>query len=157
MIKQQVNRESILEFIAEITKELDADPLILVTTEVQGKIGKWGMAKLWRAWIGEVSKFMAANGVTMPLMINSEGKPYGTRPFNSQDCHELMTTRFLGLDGNGKRLSWAKNNHDDMVTADKSQRYHAMQRMDEWATERGIKLYRPQDSEYMEWEGRENQ
>ena len=94
--------------------------------------------------------WMAANGATMPLLINAKGEYYGSRKFNKYDAHDCFTSQWLGLDENGNRLSWAKQPHDGMVPANKSQRYTAMLRHENWATERGIKLMVPRDSEYMQ-------
>ena len=123
-----------------------------VTTVVNEKVstGKWGMSKLWRSWVGSCSKFMAANGATMPLVVDKNGVIMGKRLFNADDGHELFTIKMLGQDNQGKRLSWAKKSHGGMIAADQGQRLHAMTQLHEWATERGIRLYNPRDSEYLE-------
>lgn len=84
----------------------------------------------------------------MPLAVRASGELYGQRPFNADDAHELFTMQLLGCDADGTRLSWAKSPHDGMRVATKGERIHAMQRMEAWATERGIVLLNPRDSEY---------
>jgi len=108
------------------------------------------MARLWRSWMESTARFMAANGVTMPLMIGRNGEPFGTRPFSAQDAHELFTYQHLGCDGSGMRLSWSKAGHDGMRPANKGERFDALRRHEAWASERGIRLFSPRDSEYMD-------
>lgn len=118
-----------------------------------GKTGKWGMAKIWRKWMAETSQWMAAQGATMPLCFDKDGNPYGKRPFNESDAHELFTARWLGVDADGNRLSWSKRGREGMRPAEKSERFHAMQRHEQWCLERGIKLFNPRDeNEYREME-----
>lgn len=132
----------------EIMAELEKKGHLIVSTK-SADTGKWGMARLWRAWMDSTGKWMAANGATMPLFINAKGEWYGTRKFNKDDAHELFTSQWLGVDETGKRLCWAKAPHDDMIPAIKAQRFTAMLRHENWATERGIQLMVPRDSEYM--------
>jgi hypothetical protein len=90
--------------------------------------------------------FMAKNGVTMPLMVNSDGVTYSNRPFNADDAHELFTRQHLGVDDNGVRLSWAKSGEQRKAT--KGERFDALRKHEAWASERGIILFKPRDSEY---------
>lgn len=118
--------------------------------------GKWGLARLWRAWMATTAKWMTENGATMPLVINKDGQKYGSRPFSADDAHELFSAKFLPVQPDGTRLSWSKDANNGKVKADKGQRLHAMQQHDAWATERGIYLFRPGDSDYMEMINRQN-
>lgn len=134
----------------EIVKELEAEPVVIVKTQ-SAKTGKWGMAKLWRSWMATIAECMAANGAVMPLVMGKDGTYKATRPFNADDAHELFTYKCLGEDENGNRLSWSKTGHDGMRAATKGERWHAMRMVEQWATERGIVLYNPADSEYMQY------
>lgn len=119
-----------------------------------GKVGKWGMARLWRSWMSSIAEYMANNGAVMPLVMGKDGSYKKTRPFNAEDAHELFTYHCLGEDENGNRLSWSKSGHDGMRPATKGERLHAMRQVEQWALERGIKLFNPQDSEYNQLTGR---
>jgi len=147
------NRE---DFHNQIEAELEKNPVINVTTQIAGT-GKWGMARLWRAWMTSTAKYMAGNGVTMPLMIGAKGEFYGKRKFNGQDAHELFTSQHLGVDAAGIRLSWAKKDHDGMRAATKGERFNAMFKHEIWATERGIILFKPRESEYQKLEKEQNE
>ena len=113
--------------------------------------GKWGMARVWRKWMAQTAEWMAQRGATMPLCIDAEGNPYGSRIFNPEDAHELFTMQWLGVDADGKRLSWSKKGRDDMRPATKGERFLAMQHHENWCTERGIALFNPRhENEYRE-------
>lgn len=144
----QVAKHNLATVIPLIEDELEKTPFLLLTTQDPG-IGKWGMTRLWRAWMSPTAKCMAGQGITMPLCIAADGTYYGSRPFNEQDAHELFTAKWLGVDGEGNRLSWAKKDHDGKRAANKGERYFALQRHECWASERGITLFKPRDSEYM--------
>ncbi|ANJ65542.1 putative NinB-like recombinase [Pseudoalteromonas virus vB_PspP-H6/1] len=118
---------------------------VLLTLEPAPKAGNWSMSKLWRAWMASTAEFMASNGVTMPLMIKKDGEPYGKRPFNDNDAHDLFTSQWLGNDAQGNRLSWAKSGNN---IADKGQRFNAMLKHEQFMIERGIKHMIPRDSEF---------
>lgn len=148
-----VTKRNLHEFMNEIQSELDEYPALIVSTQ-QANTGKWGMARLWRAWMQSTADFMANNGVTMPLMFDANGNAYGKRPFNAQDAHELFTRQHLGVDENGERLSWAKNGNQRKAT--KGERFNALQRHEAWASERGIILFKPRGSEYDQLEKEQN-
>ena len=156
MDKFKLTKGSYFDFIVEINKEVTLGHTLYVSTSNEVNTGRWGMAKLWRAWMKNVADYMAAQGATMPLIMAPGGSVHGKRPFNAEDCHQLMTVKFIGQDENGNRLSWSRNGRDGMRPADKGERFHAMQKLDAWATEKGITLYRPQDSEYMQYEAMQN-
>lgn len=134
-------------FVSEIQDELANHPLLLVTSTDPGT-GKWGMAQLWRAWMSTTATWMAAQGARMPLVIQIDGTNYGSRPFNADDAHELFTHRWLGADADGTRLSWSRAGRDGMRAATKGERFNALRQHEDWATERGIILLKPRDSEY---------
>ena len=149
----QVSNHNIQIFIEEIQKELSEDKLLIVNSQPAGT-GKWGMARLWRGWMATTAKFMAGNGVKMPLMINKDGEWYGSRPFDENDAHELFTRQHLGVDENGVRLSWAKSG--DQRKATKGERFNALRKHEEWASIKGITLFKPRDSEYQKLEQEQN-
>lgn len=139
-------------YIRELMKE---HPVMLVTAK-DATTGNWSMSRLWRAWMKTTADFMAFNGCTMPLMISAKGEPYGSRKFDENDAHELFTSRWLGTDENGKRLSWSRSGRDDMRPATKGERFHALQQHEQWAIEKGIILINPIDSEYRKMEEEQN-
>ena len=141
----QVSTHNIDVYFEELLKELEEHKLIIANTQPAGT-GKWGMARLWRGWMASTAEFMAKNGVTMPLMIADDGTIYSARKFNANDAHELFTRQHLGVDEKGVRLSWAKSG--DQRKATKGERFNALRRHEEWASERGIILFKPRDSEY---------
>ena len=111
--------------------------------------GSWSMLKLWRKWMDETAKFMAGNGVVMPHYIDKDGNHHGKRSFKADDAHELFTARWMGVDGNGSRYSWALRSTDKNIKpAPKGKRLYAMEKHLNWATEKGLKLTNPEDSEF---------
>ena len=110
--------------------------------------GKWGMARLWRAWMSSTAEYMAYQGAVMPLYIDKDGNMSGKRAFNAEDAHELFTIKWLGTDNEGNRLSWKRSPADGQVIADQGQRFHALQRHEQWMTERGIKFINPREGEF---------
>ena len=145
----QLNKAEDLESIRRLAQPLWLRGEALTVEVITEPTGKWGMAKIWRKWMSETAEWMAHQGATMPLCFDKEGKPYGSRAFNESDAHELFTAQWLGTDSQGNRLSWSKKGRDGMRPASKSERFHAMQRHEHWATERGIKLFNPRhENEY---------
>ena len=155
MKEYQLTRHNLAQIIPLLEAELEEFPVLLVSTQ-SPVVGKWGMAKLWRAWMATTAQFMAANGVTMPLMVSVDGADYGTRPFGPEDAHQLFTCQWLGVDQDGTRLSWAKAGHDDMRAATKGERFMAMMKHENWAVERGINIFKPRDSEYQQLQDEQN-
>jgi hypothetical protein len=148
-LELKVNKEefSWLEAQVKLTNMwVESQNGINITATMNTGRGKVGMLRLWRKWIAVVAKFMADNGVTMPYMIKRDGQPYGKRPFNADDAHELFTAQFLGLDERGNRLSWVMSEGDNVAT--KEQRYIAMTKLQAWCFDKGISLPIPRDSEY---------
>lgn len=143
----RVDRTNLSNFMLTLKDEVEAYDSVVISVQ-SGKVGKWGMAKLWRAWMDSTAKFMAARGAVMPLMIKQDGSWYGERPFNKSDAHELFTMQWLGVDADGNRLSWAKSAHDGMRPATKGERFLAMLKHEEWALNKGIQLLKPRGNEY---------
>ncbi len=149
----QLSTHNLEAFIEEIQKELSEGKILIVNSQPAG-VGKWGMARVWRAWMATTAKFMSQNGVTMPLMFDKNGKPYGSRPFNADDAHELFTRQHLGVDENDIRLSWAKSGNQRKAT--KGERFNALRKHEIWCSDRGIILFKPRDSEYEKLELEQN-
>ncbi len=122
-------------------------PLLIVRVE-DGSIGKWEMSRLWRSWMASTAEYMAGNGCVMPLAVKPGGEWYGERPFNKDDAHELFTRSWLGVDKEGKRLSWAKQPPPGERLANKGERFQAMLKHQTYMVERGIKHMIPRDSEF---------
>ena len=146
-----VNNHTIHDYFEELVKEVDEHGTVMCSSQ-PATVGKWGMAKLWRMWMLTTAEFMARNGVTMPLMVNAEGVVYGTRPFSSDDAHELFTRQHLGADELNRRLSWAKSikkeNKDKERVATKGERFDALRKHEEWASNKGVVLFKPRTGEY---------
>lgn len=106
------------------------------------------MLRTWRGWMGETAKFMAAAGCFMWMYVDKNGVGHGKRPFNANDAHDLFTSRWLGLDEQGRRYSWAMSKDPELTVAPKFLRLHAMNLHLQYATERGIKLTIPRNSEF---------
>jgi len=157
---EQVSNHNIQEFFEKFVAELDEHKLLIVSSQ-PASTGKWGMARLWRGWMASTAKFMAQNGVRMPLMVNSDGVAYSNRPFDGNDAHELFTRQHLGVDENGKRLSWAKSikgeNKDKDRVATKGERFNALRKHEQWSSERGIRLFKPRDSEYNDLQNKQDE
>jgi len=144
-----LTKHNIQQLMTELQKELsECDGGTLIISAQEAGTGKWGMARLWRAWMTTTAEFMRGNGVTMPLYFKSNGEPYGSRQFEPQDAHELFTRQWLGVDENGERLSWAKSGNESGRKATKGERFIAMLRHETWAIDKGITLLKPRDSEY---------
>lgn len=152
----QLSKHNINLLFEVLTGELETAPLIVVSSQ-DASTGKWGMARLFRAWMRSTATWMAKNGAKMPLCLNKNGTNYGTRTFNENDAHELFTAQWLGVDKDGIRLSWAKKSHDGMRAATKGERFICMQRHEQYALDRGIMLFMPRDSEYSELENQDNE
>lgn len=151
----QLTKGNLNTLFEELGKELESASVIVVSTQSAGT-GKWGMARLWRAWMSSTAVWMTGNGATMPLCFDKYGKPYGKRLFNKADAHEMFTAQWLLVDADGTRLSWAKDDHDGMRKATKGERFICMLKHEQWATERGIILFKPRDSEYSKLEDEQN-
>ncbi len=151
----QLTKHNLAPFFKDIQEELEINPVLIVTAQ-SASTGKWGLARLWRMWMGTTADWMAAKGCTQPLYIDPEGKYHGSRKFNAEDSHSLFTSLWLGTDENGLRLSWAKKAHDGMRAATKGERFGALRSHEEYATERGLILLKPRDSEYQKLTDEQN-
>lgn len=152
----QIARNEDLDSVKRLAMPLWLRGESLTVEVITEPTGKWGMAKVWRKWMSETAEWMARQGATMPLCWK-DGQPYGSRAFNEHDAHELFTAQWLGVDAEGNRLSWSKKGRDGMRPATKSERFHAMQRHESWAVERGIKLFNPRhENEYRQIEAETN-
>jgi len=156
IVNFQLTRGNLNHFQLLLEKTLTNHYSLIVNTS-SPNTGNWSMARLWRLWMDNTSRHMAASGCRMPFYITPTGQNYGTRLFDHNDAHELFTATHLGVDANGKRLSWARQSHDDMRSADQGERIHAMQQHEAFASERGITLTIPRDSEYMRLKQQQDQ
>ena len=142
-----VTNATLQDFFEELVNEIDEHGALICSSQPVG-VGKWTLARLWRGWMATTAKYMASNGVTMPLMINADGVTYASRPFDANDAHELFTRQHLGVDENGVRLSWAKSGEQRKAT--KGERFHALRQHELWCFDRGITLFKPRIGEYKE-------
>ncbi len=94
------------------------------------------------------AEIMAKGGCTMPMMLKPDGSSWGDQKFETEDAHQLFTSRWPGVDGDGTQLSWAQNCHDGMRAATKGERFNALRQHEDWATEKGLQLFNPRGSEY---------
>ena len=145
------------ELSARVTTEVDKLSKLRPGQQVNVRIsdqetGPMTLLNLWKMWMRSVAAFMAANGSVMPLMIKKDGSWYGQRAFNEGDANELFTVKYLGVDAEGMRLSWSKSGRDGMRPATKTERFIALQRLEAWATDKGIVLSKPRRSEYFAME-----
>ena len=141
----QLTKHNLDEVFNSLQDELKQGSYLIVEVK-NPSIGKWGMSRLWRAWMKTTADFMATNGCIMPMYQTSKGDIIGSRPFDSNDAHELFSSRYLS-DSNGNRLSWGKTSKDKRV-ATKGERVNALRQHEQWAIEKGVKLIHPKDSEY---------
>ena len=142
----QITKETAAKTLQEAISGLESGKIYDVSIN-ERNIGKWSLSRLWRAWMSDIAKWMSANGATMPLVIGANGEFSGKRAFNADDAHELFSVMTLGTDKDGNRLSWSKSGRDGCRPASKGERVLAMQRVEAWSSERGIKLLNPADSE----------
>jgi hypothetical protein len=146
-----VTHENLEDYFEEFAKALDEHKVLNASYQPVGT-GKWTMARLWRGWMATTAEFMAKSGVTIPLMVNADGVTYSSRPFNADDAHELFTRRHLGVDELGRRFSWAKSikkeNENKERVATKGERFNALRLHEEWASIKGISLFKPRTGEY---------
>lgn len=156
MSEYHATKHNLVEVFDGIQGDLEKEPVLIITTQGAGT-GNWGAAKLWRVWMESTAKFMAANGCVMPLVLNADGTYKRTRPFNSSDSHEYFTRRWLGVDEEGTRLSWRKGGKGEGRPATQGERYNALRSHEEWATEKGINLFKPRNSEYEQLEREQQQ
>lgn len=141
-----VTAANVRQFMDQIQEELQAEPVLLVTAK-SARTGKWGMAKLWRSWMSTTAEFMSARGVTVDIR-NSAGQIISSQEFTAEDAHELFSRKWLGVDEEGRRLSWSRSGREGMRPATKGERWWALRQHEDWATDKGIALFLPRESEY---------
>lgn len=122
----------------------------IVCRPLREDTGSNNMLRTWRGWMRTTGRWMAWQGATMPLCLDKDGNPYGKRPFNEHDAHDLFTHKYMGADANGNRYSWRLSNSEDdgTIPAPKEKRLFAMELHESWCAERGIKITIPGNSEY---------
>ena len=125
-------------------------PQTCVANIVDQNAGGMGMKNLWWSWMEATATHMAeADPPVMMGVVKPDGTTSCRRKINKDDCHEIFTSKHMGTDENGKRLSWKlKSPAEDERIATKEQRLYAMEQHQVWCTERGIKLLNPEDSEF---------
>lgn len=155
MDDQRISIHTLPKFMDDLQREFESTPVLVISIQAEST-GKWGMARLWYMWMKTTGDFMARNGCTMPLMLKTDGSHYGSRAFNENDAHDLFTSRWLGVDSEGVRLSWSKKGRDGMRPATRGERFNALRSHEEWATEKGLLLFKPRGSEYEQAEKEQN-
>ena len=123
----------------EFIDALDYSKPLELVAKSANKISR-SMQKTWRMWMDETAAQMASRGATMPLVLK-DGKPWGVRPFNEIDAHELFVRTYLGEGDTGERFSTA--------TGDKGEMVRMMDQHLCWCVEKGWQLTIPEDGEYM--------
>lgn len=151
----RVNRHNAAEFIELLNAELLQHGELILTTQ-PAAIGTWGLAKLWRVWITITHEFMKGNQVRIPTKFAEDGTWLKTRAITVQDTYELFTRCWMGVDEQGRRLSWAKNDKPDQRTATKGERFNCLRQHEQWALLNGIDLYKPRGNEYTALEDQQN-
>jgi len=151
----QLTKHNLNEVFNALQDELKQGSYLILETK-NPSIGKWGMARLWRAWMKTTADHMADKGITMPHYQKVNGENVGVRPFDFNDAHELFTSRFM-MGADGVRLSWSKSGSDTARAATKGERFHALRQHHEYCTGLNIILFNPKDSEYAQLEQEQNQ
>lgn len=132
-----------------MAKQLDRSIVKLKVADTD--TGSLSMMKTWRMWMAEAAVHMCHLGCSMPLYYDGDGNPHGTRPFNENDAHELFTSKLLGTNDLGERLSWKMDSDGGATVATREQRLLAMDKFDNWAAERGIRITIPRLGAYAEY------
>ena len=152
MAEFQLNQNNINEAHDWLIELLNENPYWIL----EGKnpvIGKWSMSRLFHSWCATAGEWMAQNGSTMPLYMDSKGNYHGQRKFNESDAKILFSSTWF-TDSNGDPLSWskggqkAKNGKKAVRAGNRGERYHCCNNLQQWMVERGIKHLNPKDSEY---------
>lgn len=134
---------------AFVNKQTDRSVIKLKVADTD--VGTWSMSKTWRKWVNEASIHWHHRGITMPLFIDKEGKPHGSRPISPEDCHAMYTIQFLGTDNQGNRLSWKMDSDGGATVATKEQRLFAMDKFCQHAAEYSIPITIPRQGDYSEY------
>jgi hypothetical protein len=155
MKDRPATKQTLNDAFNEIAEELEKTPNLLISTN-DANVGKDGLRNLWMKWLVPMTKYLVSCGAKMPLAIKADGTPYGERDFTTSDAHHYFTSTILGLDKDGVRLSWSRSGQDGRRAATKWERFYALQRMQEFAMERGIPLMTNRGDEYSRMEKEQN-
>jgi hypothetical protein len=152
MAEFQLNRNNIDDAHHWLIELLNDDPYLILEAK-NPVIGKWSMSRLFHSWCATAGEWMAQNGSTMPLYMDSKGVYHGKRKFNESDAKMLFSSAWF-TDNNGDLLSWskggqkAKNGKKAVRAGNRGERYHCCNMLQQWMIERGIKHLNPRDSDY---------
>ena len=153
MSEFQLNQNNIDDGNAWLIELLNTNPYWILEAK-NPQIGKWSMSRLFHSWCATAGEWMAQNGATMPLYMDSQGNYRGKRKFNEADAKELFSSTWFA-DENGNRLSWSKKGQKAKIgkkavkAGSRGERYHCCNMLQQWMVERGIKHLNPRDSDYM--------
>ena len=147
MAEFQLNQNNIDEANSWVIELLNTGPYWILEAK-NPVIGKWSMSRLFHSWCATAGEWMAQNGSTMPMYMDSSGNYHGKRKFNESDAKELFSSTWF-TDENGNRLSWAKRKGKNGRVGTRGERYHCCNMLQQWMVERGIKHLNPRDSDYM--------
>lgn len=139
----QLSRATLPAFLQQLERELQAAGGFLEVDTRNLRTGRWNMARLWRAWMQPTTSYLVERGYHMPLVLDPQDRPYGTRSLSEEDAHQAFTAMWLGVDRDGYRLSWSRTGRPGMRAADKRERLIALQRHQAWAQRRGVFLEIP--------------
>jgi len=151
-----VSKANLHQLMERLQDELKDQSSLSVTTK-SPSIGKWGMTRIWRAWMTQTAKYMENEGLRIYVEDADGNRMDDGRPPSAEDAHEYFTRRYLGVDENGHRMTWSAGGDAPGRRANKGERYGAMCLHEQWAISRGIVLYNPQDGEYKQLMDQENQ
>ena len=143
----------LLPFDAKAQKMLDSveDGAIVQLRRTSSDVGSSNMLRTWRMWMAEIAVHGQHRGATMPLMVDRHGEPHGSRPYNSDDAHEMFCNLYLGCNKEGRRLSWSMDPDGEDVVATKSQRLFAMDKVVIWAAENTVPITIPRQGDYWDY------
>lgn len=112
------------------------------------KEGTQSMLNTWMMWMETMAEYMGRQGVRVE-MTGKGGKVISSRPPTKEEAHAYFTEQYLGVDDKGQRKSWSNKPPKGQVKADMGDKLWCMDRLVDFATERGVKLKIPSDCEYM--------
>lgn len=153
----RVNKHNLNEFVAALIADISERGEVIVSTQ-PAAIGEWGMSKLWRVWMGITHQWLKGNNVKMPVYIDeSSGLWTTSKHLSLQDTHEMFTLAWLGVDSNGKRLTWSMDDKGACRAATQGERLFCMQQHEQWALNNGINLFKPRGNEMSQLEKQTNE
>lgn len=149
MHELKVNSQNLAALFKRMSHKVDNGHHLVVTVQIDD-FGNWDMSRLWRKWMTVTHAYLSAQKMRVPLNFDSNGEVTNeTRPVEKQDVHEMFTTRWLGTDQYGTRLTWSKKDFNGMRAATAGERFHALRMHEEWAFNNGVSLEKPRGCEYM--------